>query len=264
MKKLFILFFMLIVANITVGCSKNEVLSSDENNKQDIVSRENYSKSEEVTKNKTVKIDTLDTHKVSKDNVISLKAEASFKTRCQTFEEIYDNSKYIVRGTVDKVDFTVIDGMPYTVLSFTVADSLKGDMEKNTINTVMMYGGYMTVKQEVDYYNDAERFKEIKKKDWDKTFIEKRLIQKEYPKCGEEYVISLEDSDIVEGAYVPVNEFETVFKKENERYVRTVPSEDYFSSSVDNSEKRLKNDRSFEYSWFCKTIKMKESRGKSN
>ncbi|WP_026835425.1 hypothetical protein [Eubacterium xylanophilum] len=255
MKKLFILFFMVVVANITVGCSKNEVLSSDENNKQDIVSRENYSKSEEVTKNKTVKIDTLDTHKVSKDNVISVKAEASFKTRCQTFEEIYDNSKYIVRGTVEKVDFTVINGMPYTVLSFRVTDSLKGDMEKNTINTVMMYGGYMTVKQEVDYYNDAERFKEIKKKDWGKTFIEKRLIQKEYPKCGEEYVISLGDSDIVEGAYVPVNEFETVFKKENERYVRTVPSEDYFSSSVNNSEKRLKNDRSFEYSWLKACIR---------
>ena len=255
---------MVILANITIGCGKNEVVSSDKNSMQDVVSRQDFSKSEEVTKDKTVKIEVLDNDKVSKSNVISVNAEASFKTRCQTFEEIYDNSKYIVQGTVDKVDFTVIDGIPYTVLSFRVADSLKGNMEENTINTVMMYGGYMTVKQEVDYYNDAERFKEIKKKDWGKAFIEKRLIQKEYPKCGEEYVISLGDSDIVEGAYVPVNEFETVFRKENERYVRTVPSEDYFSSSVDNSEKRLKNDRSFEYSWFCKTIKMKKSRDKSN
>lgn len=264
MKKIFILFFMVIVANITIGCNKNEVVTSDKNSKQDVVTREDLSKSEKVTKDKTVKIEALDTHKVSKSNVISVNAEASFKTRCQTLDEIYDNSKYIVQGTVDKVEFTVIDGIPYTVLSFRVADSLKGNMEENTINTVMMYGGYMTVKQEVDCYDDAERFKDIKKKDWSKTFIEKKLIQEEYPKCGEEYVLSLNDSDTVDGAYVPVNEFETVFKKENERYVRTVPSDDYFSNSVDNSEKRLKNDKYFEYSWFCKTIKAIKNRGKSN
>ena len=83
MKKLFILFLMVIVANITIGCNINEVVSSDNNSKQDIVSREDFSKSKEVTKDKTVKIEALDTDKLSKSNVISVNAEASFKTRCQ-------------------------------------------------------------------------------------------------------------------------------------------------------------------------------------
>lgn len=37
MKKIFILFFMVIVANITIGCNKNEVVTSDKNSKQDVL-----------------------------------------------------------------------------------------------------------------------------------------------------------------------------------------------------------------------------------
>ncbi len=250
MKKISIIIVAFVI--LLTGCNKNEVSSTDANLHNDATQEKEVLDNKLVVKDNTKKIDAIDISQVHTNAVISVEAEASFSTRCQTVEEIYDNSQYIVRGKVNKVYFTVVDGMPYTVLDFKISDSLKGNLEENTINTVLMYGGYMTVQQEVDNYGSAERFSSVKKKDWKKTFIEKKLTNSDYPKAGEEYVLSLMDSEIIEGTYVTVNEFETIFKKQKDSYVRTLPSEDYFSDSVDDSGGQLKDDKSFDYSWFSK------------
>ena len=211
-------------------------------------------------KNNTKKFEKVDTTLLNQEEVMKVEAEASFSTACETAEEIYENSSYIVKGKVNNTYFTVLEGLPYTVVDLQITESLKGDLERDSINTILLYGGYMTIQQEVFYYDDASKFKNVSKEKWKSTFLEKRLTDAEYPAVGEEYVMCLIDNELSEGTYVPVNEYETVFKKVGDSYTRTLPSDNYFGTEKKGTGTCFEGETSFHYNWFkgkCNSFKGK-------
>lgn len=211
-------------------------------------------------KNNTKKFEKVDTSLLNKEAVMKVEAEASFSTACETAEEIYENSSYIVKGKVNDTYFTVLEGLPYTVVDFQISESLKGGLESDSINTILLYGGYMTIQQEVSYYDNASKFKNVNKEKWKSTFLEKRLTDAKYPEVGEEYVMCLIDNELSEGTFVPVNEYETVFKKVGDSYTRTLPSDNYFGTEKKGTGMLSKKETSFQYDWFkgkCNSFKGK-------
>ena len=236
------------------GCNTGNVSQSQKDTKIESITE---NKSDSIVDN-TKTFEKLDIASNDLENVVSVKSEASFTTKCQTMEEIYEKSPYIVNGNVKNTYFTVLEGMPYTVVDLEVREALKGDIKENSLVTVLLYGGYMTIEQEVAYYEDEFRFQEIAKDRWDSTYIEKKMTDGAYPKVGEEYVMSLMDNELSAGSYVPVNEYETIFKKGDGEYTRTLPSKEYFGDDRSESHTYMENDKSFQYKWFkkiCKTLK---------
>lgn len=218
----------------------------------------------------------IDISNINSDNLIKAKSSPSFVCRCQTLEEIYDNSQYIVKGTVTDSYFTVIKGLPYNVVDVHIDDSITGSLNKGNIITILCYGGYMTVEQEVEHYDNASKFANIDKSKWKTTYIEEKLTDADYIAKGEEYVFCLLDNDISQGTYVPVNQFETIFKKVDNEYIRTLPSDDYFGNienenavsidesnvTSDDSVTIFKDNKSFAFEDFkenCIKLKAKEA-----
>lgn len=191
----------------------------------------------------TKDFEQLDVSKFDESNRITAEPQLSFSSRCRSFEEIYDNSRYIVEATVSKSYFTVLEGNPYNAADIVVKDSIKGDLSENTEITVLFYGGYMTVQQEVEHYNDAEKFSGIDKDKWSSTYIEEELTEGDFAVKGDEYVLCLNDSDLEKGAYSAVNEFETTFKKSKGGvYERTLPSGDYYGDTLSPDARCLDGD----------------------
>lgn len=253
MKKIFSLFLCSFIICCSIGCSSQESSKDVNLDKKHVEARNEVKDStmgKEATKDYTKQFDKVDLSLLKTENVIDVKADASFGSRCQTADEIYENSPYIVRGIVKKRYFTVLEGLSYTVLDFQIKDVLKGELDKDSIVTVLLYGGYMTVQQHISYHKDASRFKDIKKNKWRSTYLKASLTGGDYPEEGEEYVLALMDNEISSGTYATVNEFETVFKKTGEEFVRTLPGDDYFGNKAGAKDSVFKNNKAFKYSWF--------------
>lgn len=268
MKKIFSLLLGSLILFFSIGCSiqessKDVNLSKNHVEKTDEVRKPAQDK--KTSKDYTKQFDKVDLSLLKKENVINVKADASFASRCQTADEIYEKSPYIVRGIVKKRYFTALEGLPYTVLDFQVKDILKGNLDENSTVTVLLYGGYMTVQQHISYHKDASRFKDIKKNKWRSTYLKASLTGGDYPSEGEEYVLALMDSEISSGTYTSVNEFETIFKKTGDEFVRTLPADDYFGNTTEAKDSVFKNNKAFKYSWLenkCKLFHKMKKRAK--
>ncbi len=259
------IIYLSIICMIVIGLAgcgkdtsqiKNTNTEQTSNNKNSDV-KKSKNQSNELKKN-VKHFEKIDLSLVNSGEIIDVKAEASFAKRCQTIDEIYNNSTYIVQGKVIDTYFTVLDGLPYTVMDFETTDSIKGNLKKGDQYTILLYGGYMSIQQEVSYYNDASKFQNIAKNKWKNTFLEKRLTNAAYPSSGEEYVMCLLDNHLEKGTYVPVNEYETIFKKTSDgQYTRILPSKEYFGTEEKQPKACLNNNTSFEYQSFkyiCKSL----------
>ncbi len=247
MKKILLLLIGCILFCGFMGCSKKISNVSDESGTAEMA--------QENIVDCTQAFEEVDMSLFNEDELMSVKSELSFAYSCQSVNDIYEKASYIVRGNVVETYFTVLDGMSYTVVNLKIIESFKGELESNSIITILISGGYMTLQQHISYYKDSERFESIKKNKWKSTYIETRLTDAEYPQKNDEYVIALMDNELREGTYVPLNEYETIFKKTGDTYVRTLPSDNYFGNEVDKTQIYLKENRSFDYDWFKKKIK---------
>lgn len=227
MKKLLVVIFSLLFVFVLVSCVDS---NNKSNNAADVISKAKANRTD-MTQN----FNKLDISKANK--IIEVNSELSFKTRCQTFEEIYDNSQYIIKGTVNRSYFTVFEGMPFNVVDICVDDSVKGKIKNNSIITVLFYGGYITVEQEVLYYNDEDKFSDVERGQRKNTYIKEKLTNSDFASKGDEYVLCLMDNKLKDETYVAVNEFETIFKRtKNDEYKRLLPSEDYFGEVKDTEK----------------------------
>lgn len=200
---------------------------------------------------KTVSFEKLDVSNIAnntKHNIVSI---PDFATRFQTVEDITKYSSYIVKGTVKDTYFTVIEGMPYTVIDMNIDENIMGDLKENETITILSYGGYISVQQIIDADKNNEKFSDIPKEERKTTYYSDKFIDADFPKQGEEYVMCLMDSCLKKGVYEPVNAFESIFKKTGNEYVRTLPSPDYYGS-VSKGETKLKNNTSFNIENFKK------------
>lgn len=251
MKKIYLVLISCVLALNIMGCS----LSNKQSSNADISIKQQAGK-----KDLTKKLESVNLSQLDEESIINVSSEFSFAYSCQSLDDIYDKSVYIVKGTVMNTYYTVIDGFSYTVVDLDVTDTIKGSIKDNTIITVLLSGGYMTLEQHISYYDDAERFAAISKEKMKSTYIETRLTDADFPKVKDEYVMALIDNDLCAGTYVPINEYETIFKKTGEQFVRTLPSDDYFGTEDNEKYVYLKDDKSFNYNWLKKNIKVIKSK----
>ncbi|MDI6619849.1 MAG: hypothetical protein QME45_14555 [Clostridiales bacterium] len=172
----------------------------------------------------------------------------SFATSCATFEGLYKNSTQIVRCDIQNVGFTVKNGMPYTKLDVKVTDSLKGDLHIDDIITIIQYGGYMTIQDEIEAFNNEVHFAGMTKEERENTIIEKKITKEAYPKAGESYVYFLSLNNKFSGAYVPVNDYECRYKLNSKgRFVRYMPQNESNAKAFTSDEIQSVDNCTFEW-----------------
>ena len=249
-----LIYTCLIISIISMlnGCQKNTNKLTYENNKKEVTEVTNEKNTNEV--DKTVKVEKMKFTKKQKEKATFVKSSMSFAKSCKEIDGLYENSEYIVEGKVENTFFTVLYGEPYTVLELKINENFKGNVNKNDKITVLLYGGYMTVEQLVENVGD-EKFKELSVEERKNTLIEKKTTDSEYPKIGDKYILFLMDSNLVENAYDPVNDYECIFKSEGKDYIRNFPADEKIAKfSTQNVIKNNVSLSSAELEKYCITM----------
>lgn len=166
---------------------------------------------------------------------------ASFSTSFKELKNLCTNEASI-ECKVLKVANTLKDGIPYTKYDVEVTDVLFGNLNVGDKVTVMQMGGYMTLQDEVEAFNNATKFKDVPEESWKDIIIEKQGERMECPSIGERYILFMsKDTAVFKDIYFPVNFYEGIYKYNSEtgRYVRNMP-EEIFSDIDDISLDDLK------------------------
>ena len=234
------------------GCQNNTNELTYRNTKKEVTEVTNENKTNVV--DKTVNIKKMKFTEKQKEEAASVKSSMSFAKSCKEIDGLYNNSEYIVEGEVENTFFTVLYGEPYTVMELKVNEKFKGSVNTNDKITVLLYGGYMTVEQLVENVGD-EKFKELSVEERKNKLIEKKTTDSEYPNVGDKYILFLMDSNLVENAYDPVNDYECIFKSEGKDYIRNFPEDEKIAKySTQNVIKNNVSLSSAELEKYCITM----------
>ncbi|MCD7810352.1 MAG: hypothetical protein LUG91_00650 [Ruminococcus sp.] len=164
----------------------------------------------------TVICDCVDYTPEQLSNTISVSAECSFAYSVSTLESLVEHSDDAIKFTVYDIRYTVIEGTPYTIYDVLIEESYTGYFNQGDEISLLQYGGYMTIQDEIDYYQDDYRFADMTDKEKNDTLIEKRSTSAVDMQLGDNYVAFIAEEDVLEGAYYTLNEGEGIFEFENE------------------------------------------------
>lgn len=144
----------------------------------------------------TVNLEFIDTDK----NVVaqSISGIPDFLYIYDDASELSEVSPIIVIGSVSDVNYTDTNARPTTIYDFKIDQCLRGEFSPNDIISVEEYGGYVRGNVYAEVFGNAK---------FEKPLTDEDIIIFGYrggapaPEIGDEYILFLAESDIIEGAY---------------------------------------------------------------
>ena len=159
----------------------------------------------------TVKCNCIDYTHEQLNNTVLVSAECSFAYSVPTLDSLYSHAESIINCTVCDVRYTVLEGTPYTIYDVIVNEVYHGVLNVGDKISILQYGGYMTVQDEIDYYKNDVRFNGMTDEEKQNILIEKRSTTGANLMEGDSFVTFIAKEDILEGAYYTINEGESIF-----------------------------------------------------
>jgi hypothetical protein len=196
-------------------------------------------------------VNLIDTKLIDNPVFAEATGSPSFAEKIETTTELKAKAEEIVQGQVEKVQYIVSSyGIPYTVIDLKITDSIAGNLHVGDKISILHLGGYMTLADEISAFDDAYRFENIPKEDWDTSIIKKSFSPDPTPQVGDLYVYCLirnpavEEDSWMEETYSPLNEqYGRYLQGEDGMYSRTL--EDVGVQKFSNQN----NDNHCEYEW---------------
>lgn len=178
MKKIIFVFLIAVTFALT-ACSGNKV--SDAGEKTDI------NEAESIEKNI---VNTEETTPGTEDNRV-------IKVECE-IDQLYnaeigvmgEHASDVIIGTMESFDYKSVDGCPWTVLTITVAETLKGELKADEQILLYTYGGRLSLKEYLKSEPGNKRFDNMSEEDKEKTIVEISFGD-EIPENGKKYIFFL-------------------------------------------------------------------------
>ncbi len=139
---------------------------------------------------KNVNISNIPEEFKGKNIIVS--TSISDKVLQEDFKVMVNHSDSVVKGTVNKLNYETIDGNAWTKMEFKVEEDYKGNLKPEDIIYVYYMGGYIKLKEHIEFYDDAFRFESVSQNDISNTVI-KEIVDGEtdFIKKGESLVLCL-------------------------------------------------------------------------
>ena len=210
MNKAKIIVGILFISLLLTACSSPAVnTSSSEKNE---TTSSSSTESVEVTDDfldMTIEIEKFDLHRFNnREPDLEVEMHGIGRKGGKSFSGLNENSSVIVKGTIVDVSFVIERGMPHTVSTVKIDESLKGELKTGSLISVVQVGGYMTLQDEIDWFGGESRFSSVAKSEWANTLIEKKYGNAEFPEKGQEFIYFLytadsEYEDSLSGTVIP-------------------------------------------------------------
>ncbi len=128
----------------------------------------------------------------------------------ENFANLVKNSDAVIKGKVLSVKYEAIEGNAWTKVTLHIDDVFKGDVKVGDDIDVYYIGGYITLDEHIEYYNDLEKFSNINEKERDNTILKEVVDgEEEFAKKDEEMILCLVKTS--ESSPLPKNSYERLY-----------------------------------------------------
>ena len=139
-----------------------------------------------------------------------------------TFDNLVQESDYIVEATVENVIFTQIDGGPWTQVDVRITNSKAGSLQVGDLISIYELGGCMPLKTFIEKNNMADKFSALSAKQIEcSTYVQKPDTQ-EFPKVGDSALYFLIDA----WEFLPEGSFERISGTYESQFTKTADGYD--------------------------------------
>lgn len=178
---------------------------------------------------------TIDVESINTNANIIAEASSSipdFGHLYTTPDELCQIAPIILQGEILQVHYSDSDGRPSTIYDFCINSVLRGNFNQNDIISIEEFGGYIRGNIFAELYGDS-KFPEPLTED---DLIHYCMIgNAPEPQVGDEYVLFLAESDIIEGAYSIFGVFTGKFFVDGNNLYRYEPEgENLYSTNSDS------------------------------
>jgi hypothetical protein len=155
--------------------------------------------------------------------------DADFGVVYPDLESVYNRAANVVVGEVRDVRYTDDEAIPRTIYTFAVSETLKGDIEKNSLISISESNGYVRIATVVETYGMIP-YEGITDEEIENGVVLQSLGGAPLPKAGDQCVVFLgeqKQEGRIEGAYAVIGNFmgKYVLDQDTNLYSRFCPSE---------------------------------------
>jgi predicted small secreted protein len=176
----------------------------------------------------TIAVDSYVLEPDTVEPAVNSYSEASYLSPAQTVSDLDELSPLVVTGTVDSIEFFSNTGFAYIKVDFVIDNSIRGRLVPGDRISVVLLGGYISIQDHVDAFQNGFRFDNVPKEEWATTYICEGAPAWGFPEPGDKYAYFLAESTKFEKAYRAVQSDETIFKDDGSgRYTRINPFDGY-------------------------------------
>lgn len=223
---------VLALAFILTACSgNNDVANVEPKTTQQAESQELVDKTVEAK-------NVINIEDYTTEQIIESETLCSDYSVSSDIEAISEESTNVIRGTVENVTYTSVNGDPWTQIDVVVSETFKGDIASNDIVSIYIYGGYVSLEEHIKYYKDAEKFN-LSENEISESVIRANFDDEEFPVAGAEGIFFLiatpSDSPLPNGVYERVcgKYSELKYNEQSQEFERDQPD----ASGTENEQK---------------------------
>lgn len=205
------MMMLLAVSLIAIaGCGRANLQSADYSNQtqSDISKQEEYntdSQSKINVSNLDFASDESDNY--NNKNIIICETGNQDRIISESLDDISANSTQIINATIESVSYETIQGNPWTKIQVKVNSVIRGDIESGDEIIIYSLGGYISLSQHIEYYNDKFRFN-MDDSEIDNTMIHYVIEGESEPQVGENHIYCLQET--LESSPLPEQAYERV------------------------------------------------------
>ena len=149
---------------------------------------------------------------IAQKNIILVNSYLNFAYGVPDLAALVSSSSEAVEFTVDEIKYAFLNGSGYTVCNVTVTRSFSGNLREGDKISILQYGGYFSIEEETEYWQDEERFSGMTEEERENSLIKSHTDAGVDYHVGDVFVAFIgRDDGFYEGAYFSVNMGEGVF-----------------------------------------------------
>lgn len=196
MKRKMMMLLLAVSLIAIAGCGRENLQSADYSNQtqSDISKQGGYN----IDNQSKIGVSNLDFASDENDNynnknIIICEAGMQDRVISESLDDISANSTQIINATIESVSYEIIQGNPWTKIQVKVNSVIRGDIESGDEIIIYSLGGYISLSQHIEYYNDKFRFN-MDDSEIDNTMIHYVIEGESEPQVGENHIYCLQET----------------------------------------------------------------------
>lgn len=193
-----------------------------------------------VATDKTVNVNSID---FDRKDVMDIRISPSFAKFYPNPQELLAESDAAVYAKVENIEFFVLGGAPWTKMDVIVLDPIKGDLQANDKISIVQFGGYIPLKEQIEYYHDEDKFASMSTNEIENTVLKKVIDSEPLPEVGEKgvyFLVTNSTPGLPEGAYQVNSAYQGKYI-ENEKGIleRYAPDDGYYLTDAQRKARSI-------------------------